>query len=595
MGLLGRAIFREVANSALFGTVLFTFVIFLQRVGRLFEILVRSSAPPQTVAHLFALAIPFTLSFTVPAGVLVGVLIALSRMSSDGEITAMRASGVPSRKVIFPVLLFAILAMLVTATASLWLTPYSTWKTYKILNQLVAAELTAEVQPRVFEEQFPNRILYIGDVIPGALTRWRNVFIADITPPEEQKKEDHDRGEGPFITVASDAIAVPDVARNAIQLSLQNGASYEVGKDVQEYYTTAAPKGDQILEATKPNEVHARGLHRDRHPAALSAGVPRPDLDRDCVIQARIELHQRLALPPACFLLALIGIPLGISSRKGGKSSAFVVTVALAFTYCMGLIAANGLAKQEKLPVGLAMWIPNAIFAVVGIILLLRLERPGRPGSRPLVHRQDRFRYGAAARKLLIVHGAGEAGAGRMASLLHAAGGRWIRAPKLRLLFRAAADQLRADDPRLHVFRAAERHREEPYRDVSRIHVPVFPDAAAHLRLGADQRVSGRADHVRQCSPSTTRSPPLRPAASACIDSAIPVLSIAFLLEWRAVRLRSLLRSRRESEARRNSERDQGPAGADVSCTRSGNGSSIRVPRMTRAFFITSIWIRRRC
>jgi len=377
MGLLGRAIFREVANSALFGTVLFTFVIFLQRVGRLFEILVRSSAPPQTVAHLFALAIPFTLSFTVPAGVLVGVLIALSRMSSDGEITAMRASGVPSRKVIFPVLLFAVLAMLVTATASLWLTPYSTWKTYKILNQLVAAELTAEVQPRVFEEQFPNRILYIGDVIPGALTRWRNVFIADITPPEEQKKEDHDRGEGPFITVASDAIAVPDVARNAIQLSLQNGASYEVGKDVQEYYTTAAPKGDQILEATKPNEVHARGYTELDTMPLYRLAYRRPDLDRDCVIQARIELHQRLALPPACFLLALIGIPLGISSRKGGKSSAFVVTVALAFAYYMGLIAANGLAKQEKLPVGLAMWIPNAIFAVVGIILLLRLERPG--------------------------------------------------------------------------------------------------------------------------------------------------------------------------------------------------------------------------
>ncbi len=65
-------------------------------------------------------------------------------------------------------------------------------------------------------------------------------------------------------------------------------------------------------------------------------------------IQARIELHQRLALPPACVLLALIGIPLGVSSRKGGKASAFVVTVALAFIYCMGLIAANGLAKQHK-------------------------------------------------------------------------------------------------------------------------------------------------------------------------------------------------------------------------------------------------------
>jgi len=377
MGLLFRAIFREVAKSAIFAATLFTFVLFLQRAGKLFQILVRSSAPPAVVAHLFVLAIPFTLSFTLPLGVLAGILIALSRMSSDGEIIALRAAGVPSRKVIPPALAFATLAMLVTATASLWLTPYATWKTYKILNQLVAAELTSEVQPQVFDEGFPNRILYISDVIPGAVTRWRNVFIADTTTPEEQKKTDHDRGEGPSVTVAAHAIAVPDVAHNQIQLSLQDGATYDVGKDVADYYTTQAPTGAQILEATKPNEVHSKGYTEIDTIPLYRLAYRDKTLDRDNIIQARIELHQRLALPPACFLLALIGIPLGISSRKGGKSGAFVVTVALAFVYWMGLIAANGLAKQQKLPVGVAMWIPNAVFAVVGLFLLTRIERPG--------------------------------------------------------------------------------------------------------------------------------------------------------------------------------------------------------------------------
>ena len=377
MGLLFRAIFREVAKSAIFAATLFTFVLFLQRVGKLFEILVRSSAPPAIVAHLFALAIPFTLSFTLPLGVLAGVLIALSRMSTDGEIIALRAAGVPSRKVIPPALTFATLAMLVTAAASLWLTPYATWRTYKVLNQLVAAELTSEVQPQVFDEGFPNRILYISDVVPGAVTRWRNVFIADTTAPDEQKKTDHDRGEGPSVTVAAHAIAVPDVPHNQIQLSLQDGATYDVGRDVADYYFTQAPTGAQILEATKPNEVHSKGYTEIDTIPLYRLAYHDKKLDHDNVIQARIELHQRLALPPACFLLALIGIPLGISSRKGGKSGAFVVTVALAFVYWMGLIAANGLAKQQKLPVGVAMWIPNAVFAVVGVFLLTRIERPG--------------------------------------------------------------------------------------------------------------------------------------------------------------------------------------------------------------------------
>src|SRR5580700_10914370 len=230
MGLLSRSIFREVSKSALFGAVLFTFVLFLQRAGKLFAILVRSSAPPATVAQLFALAIPFTLTFTVPLGVLVGVLLALSRMSSDGEIIAMRACGVPSRKTITPVLMFATLAMLVTATASLWLTPYAAWRTHKVLNQLSAAELTSEVQEQVFDEGFPNKVVYISEVSPGAVNRWRNVFIADATPPEEQKKTDHERGEGPTITVAASTIPVPDVARSQILLSLEDWATYDVGK-----------------------------------------------------------------------------------------------------------------------------------------------------------------------------------------------------------------------------------------------------------------------------------------------------------------------------------------------------------------------------
>jgi LPS export ABC transporter permease LptG/LPS export ABC transporter permease LptF len=378
MGLISRSIFREVASSALLGTLLFTFVLFLQRVGGLFEILVRSSAPPRTVAYLFGLAIPFTLTFTVPLGVLVGALIALSRMSSDGEITAMRAAGIPSRKAIAPVLTFALLATLVTATASLWFTPYATTRTYKVLNKLIAAELTAEVQPRVFEEQFPNRILYVSDVIPGNVTRWRNVFIADLTPLEEQQKqEDHDRGEGPRITVASDAIATPDVQRNIIQLSMQNGITYEVGKDIAEHYLTSGQKAEQILEATKRDEKRAKPFTELDTVPLYNIAYHDPTLEPDKVIEARVQLHQRLALPPACFLLALIGIPLGVSSRKGGKSSAFVLTVALAFIYWLGLIGASGLARQHKLPVGVAMWIPNAVFAILGLILIIRLERPG--------------------------------------------------------------------------------------------------------------------------------------------------------------------------------------------------------------------------
>ena len=117
-------------------------------------------------------------------------------MSGDGEIIALRAAGVPGRRTAIPVFAFALLAMAVTATASLWLTPASIREFYRMMNKIGAAQLTAEIQPRVFEENFPNTILYVGDVIPGDPVRWRNVFLADMTPPAERKSEATEKGEG---------------------------------------------------------------------------------------------------------------------------------------------------------------------------------------------------------------------------------------------------------------------------------------------------------------------------------------------------------------------------------------------------------------
>src|SRR6202140_3500063 len=123
MRLLGRTILRELFVTALLGAVLFTFLIFLLRARPLFEFLVRSTGPPSTVLYLFFLVLPQALPFTVPLGVLVATLITLSRMSSDGEITAMRAAGVPGRRVAPPILSFGFLALWIAAPASLWVTP----------------------------------------------------------------------------------------------------------------------------------------------------------------------------------------------------------------------------------------------------------------------------------------------------------------------------------------------------------------------------------------------------------------------------------------------------------------------------------------
>jgi LPS export ABC transporter permease LptG/LPS export ABC transporter permease LptF len=367
MGILSRTLLKEITTGALLGTVLFTFVLFLRSLGRLFEQLVTSRSSLDQIGTLFVLIIPPALTFTIPVGVLVGVLIALGRMSNDGEIIAMRAAGVPSRHVLIPVALFSFLGFCVAAYTSCVLTPWATRETYRILNQISAAQLTAEIRPRIFEEQFPNRVIYVDDVVPGPVVRWKRVLIADTRPPSERDGAG-ERGEGPRITLANEAIAVPDTADNRIQLSLINQSSFEVGKDAGEYFSTAAPRGEQALDAPRRAEQKARDF-TELEMAQLARQAKSS-------VEAAIEYHRRLALPVACLILGVLAVPLGISSRKGGKSAAFAVTVALAFLYYMALISAIAVARQQALPAAISVWMPNLLFGALAFVLLVKLEAP---------------------------------------------------------------------------------------------------------------------------------------------------------------------------------------------------------------------------
>ncbi|MBI3696490.1 MAG: LptF/LptG family permease [Acidobacteria bacterium] len=373
MSLLARYIFREIVSSALLGTLLFTFVLFLRNVGQLFELLVRHTASGDIVLYLFALTLPQTLTFTIPMGVLVGILIGLGRMSGDGEVIAVRAAGIPTRRFIWPVAAFALLGLAASATVSLYLSPRALREFYRIQNRLRSSQLSAEIQPRVFEEGFPNTILYVRDVIPGPVVRWRGVFLADLRSPQQRSSSVNANVRGPRITVAEEAIAVPNPEKNQIQLHLIRGGTHEQSTDPAQYFNYAFDQTDQILDAAPPSVARARRPYQEMN----SGELPYYAHYAENWLEARIELYQRLALPAACLVLALVGIPLGLSSRRSGKSTGVVLTVLLVFVYFTLLIGGIGLAERQKLAAGPAVWGANAFFALFGVLLLSRLDSPG--------------------------------------------------------------------------------------------------------------------------------------------------------------------------------------------------------------------------
>lgn len=358
MRILTRYILREVLSHGLLGGIVFTFILFIRDLGRILELVVRGSATIAEVTRIILYTLPSTLILTIPMAVLVGILLGLGRLSADSEVTAMRASG-------FGVLQFVRVCSIATAGAlllglfnSLYVAPRSAAALLRLETELKTSQASYEVQPRVFYEDFKNYVLYVQDVHPAqGAALWQHVFLADLTQPA-----------APYVTTAEQAVVV-NGAHGLLRLHLRDGSRHEIApKDPNQYDISTFSETDTPIQTGEQDDIRltrndtpllaipARVLWQQRHGAQGRAYL--------------IELNKRFSYPVACIVLMLVGVPLGLSSRRGGKGSGFVLTIGLVFIYYFFSSTGVALAKQGKIAPFVGVWTANVLFAVLGVCLL---------------------------------------------------------------------------------------------------------------------------------------------------------------------------------------------------------------------------------
>ncbi|HEX8872242.1 MAG TPA: LPS export ABC transporter permease LptF, partial [Candidatus Acidoferrum sp.] len=359
MRILDRYIVREVVRHAFLGLIIFTFVLFVPKLVRLMELFVRHSGSGSQITWLFFCILPTILVFTLPMAVLVGVLLGLGRMSMDSEIIAITALGISRKRILVPVALLATFFAAVTLIMTLWLAPASLRAFRSVEGELIASQISFQVQPRVFDERFPHMVLYINDVSASG-TRWNGVFLAEAGAES-----------GSRVTLAESAIVIAEARQGKLELHLNGGSTHEFSRaDADHYSVTSFGRSDWPIEVGSLNQAKERvisnpertflSLWRDRGPGWR---------------EARVELHQRFAFPVACFVFALIAVPLGAQPRRGGRAAGSLLAIVVIAGYYLLLVAGAGFARQGVVSPAVGMWAANAVMAIIAIALLPRMER----------------------------------------------------------------------------------------------------------------------------------------------------------------------------------------------------------------------------
>jgi LPS export ABC transporter permease LptG/LPS export ABC transporter permease LptF len=363
--ILTRYITGEILSHAVIGGVIFTFILFMKELPHILEMVVHNSSTFISVFEVVLYMLPNFFIITIPMAVLVGVLLGLSRLAADSEIIAMRASGMGIGYFVRVSSIVAVFGTLLGLFNSLYVAPRANQAILE-MDKALAMQASYEIEPRVFDEDFHNFVLYVQDVRSGTgAANWRQVFMADTTDPA-----------APQITTAASATVANDAGQELL-MRLRDGSHHEtVAGQPQQYNISTFDFSDMPLAASQQSEGHLGRM--DTAIYALRMNELRAHTRGSEGKKYQIELQKRFAYPAACLVLMLVAVPLGVTSRRGGKSSAWVATLALVVIYYSLSLIGIALAKQNWISAFLAVWMANLLFAAGGLLLVWQMASGGR-------------------------------------------------------------------------------------------------------------------------------------------------------------------------------------------------------------------------
>lgn len=362
---INRYLFKELSGPFISSLLTFSAIMLMGRTLKLSDLVVNKGLGLidmlQLISYIF---IPF-LGYIIPMSLLLTILLALGRLSADNEITAMKSSGISLYQIVFPIGVFACGAFLLTTILTLYAYPWGFRSLRDFAFKVAKTQSEAAIQERVFNDDFEGMVIYI-DKTPVTGEPLQGVFISDKRDP----------GMSTTI-VAKEAYITSDPESMAVNLRLIDGNFHRAGKEANSYQMGRFTTYDINLDLTasfselkkKKKKFREMTFSELKH-AIDTQGQDAPDFN-----EIKVEYYKKFTIPFACFVFALLGIPLGIRKVRGGKSYGFIMSLLVILIYYLLLITAESVGKSGAIPPLFSMWLPNITLGALGIYLFTNAAR----------------------------------------------------------------------------------------------------------------------------------------------------------------------------------------------------------------------------
>jgi len=283
-------------------------------------------------------------------------------MSGDNEIIALKASGMSVFRLLFPVLIFGLTGMALTAFMSFYGITWGRLERKSLISKVAVSHVEIGIRARTFNDEFKGMMLYV-EKINLKENKLVNVFIEDkrtkniistVVAPEGvlYKKSDQSYN---HLRLYKGAINQVDI--NNMSVHNINFDTYDINLDYRKKAGVTEGKQKKIKEM-KYDELR-NFLNKSRG-------------ENERYYTALTRFHSMFSIPFACVALGLLAVPLGIHARTFRRSFGLGLGLVFFLFYYLMLSAGWVFGKAGLYPPLIGMWVPNLAMAGLGIFLLAK-------------------------------------------------------------------------------------------------------------------------------------------------------------------------------------------------------------------------------
>lgn len=355
--ILDRYIVREVMSFMALAVAALTIMLIMQTLFELMDMLINKKVAWPYIAKLLAYRLPAFLVVTFPVSLLASSELAIGNLSTNGEITAMRAGGISLRRIMIPFIIAALAVSILAFVINDYIVPEANHISQNIIREIVLKKGPPEIKRNVFFRDAENRYFYINRLDEKSMIM-QDIMVYEMT-----------REKFPRTITAKTGKWVVDTWK------LENGTIYNYDEDGKITYEMSFETLDIIVK-----EDLQKFFKDQRTPQEMSSKELRQQID---ILQQagadtknfEVDLYMKYSIPLSGLIFVLLGVPLGLRVKRGSKATGVILSIVLVLLYYILLSATRSLGRGDMLNPNLAAWIPNMVFGILGGIIIFGAEK----------------------------------------------------------------------------------------------------------------------------------------------------------------------------------------------------------------------------